>query len=260
MTAALLWFAAASAGDLTTAQPRDILGPGDSVRVTVFRNPELTTEARLSERGTIVLPLAGEMELSGLTPAQAGARIAEQLRRGEFIVNPQVTVAVLEVRSRHVTVLGQVNRPGKFPLDDTSAKLIDVLALAGGIGPSGADTVMILTRRSEPQIHEIDVAAMMRTGDLSANMKIENGDMVFVPRAPVFYIYGEVQRAGAYRLEPKMTVAQALALGGGVTPRGTVRGLSLHRRMPDGSNARLEAGLGDLVQPDDVIYVRESLF
>jgi polysaccharide export outer membrane protein len=107
---------------------------------------------------------------------------------------------------------------------------------------------------------QIDVAGMYRSGDLSRNIEMRDGDSVYVQRAPVFYIYGEVQRAGAYRLEPGMLVMRALSLGGGLTPRGTERAPRIHRRLPDGSAQRLEARLGDPVQPDDVIYFRESLF
>jgi polysaccharide export outer membrane protein len=81
-----------------------------------------------------------------------------------------------------------------------------------------------------------------------------------VRRAPVFYIYGEVQRAGAYRLEPEMTVQQALSVGGGVTPRGTQRGLKIHRKTPDGQVLKIDADLTDQVRAEDVIYVKESLF
>jgi polysaccharide export outer membrane protein len=240
---------------------RDTLGAGDTIRVTVFQNPDLTTETRIAERGTIVFPLIGEVMLGGETPAGAGTRIAERLKQGDFLKNPQVTVSVLKVRSRQVSVLGHVARPGRYALDDTSAKLTDILALAGGIGPAGDDTVtVVLTRDGKVSKLEIDVPAMYRSGDLSQNIEVENGDSIFVQRAPMFYIYGEVQRAGAYRLEPDMVVIRALSLGGGLTPRGTERGLKIHRRMPDGTVRRLDAELTDPVQPDDVIYVRESLF
>jgi polysaccharide export outer membrane protein len=104
------------------------------------------------------------------------------------------------------------------------------------------------------------VPTMYRTGDLSKNIQLENGDAIFVHRAAVFYIYGEVQRAGSYRLEPAMTVVQAISIGGGITPRGTERGLRIRRKGPDGSFQRIEARLTDPLEPDDVIYVRESLF
>lgn len=243
------------------AASRETLGVGDTIRVTVFQNPDLTTEARISERGTIVFPLIGEIALGGQTPAGAGSRIAAQLKQGNFMKDPQVTVAVVQVRSRQVSVLGHVARPGRYALDDPSLTLTDILALAGGISPGGADTVTVVTNRngSEKKL-EINVAEMIAKGSMSPNFEIQNGDTIYVQRAPVFYIYGEVQRAGAYRLEPDMVVMHALSLGGGLTPRGTERGVTIHRRMADGAVRKIDAKLFETVRADDVIYVKESLF
>jgi polysaccharide export outer membrane protein len=257
----LLLFAARAAPLAGLGEARQTLGPGDAVRIAVFQNPDLTTEARISERGTIGFPLIGEVAIGGLDPAAAEALIARRLIEGKFVIKPQVSLNVLRVRSRQVSVLGQVVRPGRYPLDDTSAKLTDILALAGGIGPAGDDNVTVMVHRDGKTIkRDIDVARMYVTGDLSANLELQNGDTVYVRRAPVFYIYGEVQRAGAYRLEPEMTVQQALSVGGGITPRGTQRGLKIHRRTPDGQVLKIDVDLTDQVRAEDVIYVKESLF
>src|SRR6266850_5053894 len=242
-------------------QSREALGEGDSIRITVFQNPDLTTETRISERGTITFPLVGEISLAGLTPVDAEARIADKLIKGKFVLKPQVSLNVIRVRSRQVSVLGQVARPGRYPLADPSSSLTDILELAGGIGPTGDDNVTVTMKRGGKIVKiEVDVPTMCRAGDFSRNIRLENGDVIFVQRAPVFYIYGEVQRAGSYRLEQAMTVMQALSVGGGVTPRGTDRGLKIRRRAPDGTFQAVDARLTDLVQPNDVIYVRESLF
>jgi polysaccharide biosynthesis/export protein len=261
------WFALLAAVALimfalqADAASRETLGAGDTIRVTVFQNPDLTTEVRISERGTIVFPLIGEIALGGQTPVGAGNRIAAQLKQGNFMKDPQVNVSVVQVRSRQVSVLGHVARPGRYALDDTNLTLTDILALAGGISPGGADTVTVVTNRngSEKKL-EINVPEMIAKGTMSPNFEIQNGDTIYVQRAPVFYIYGEVQRAGAYRLEPDMIVMHALSLGGGLTPRGSDRGLAIHRRMPDGAVRKIDAKLFEAVRPDDVIYVKESLF
>lgn len=243
------------------AASRETIGTGDTIRVTVFQNPDLTTEARISERGTIVFPLIGEVSLRGQTPLTAGNWIAEQLKRGRFIKDPQVSVSVVQIRSRQVSMLGNVVRPGRFALDDINMTLIDILALAGGISPGGADTVTLVTKRSgAEQRLEINIPEMIAKGDMSANFEIHSGDTIFVQRAPVFYIYGEVQRAGVYRLEPDMTVMNALSLGGGLTPRGSERGMTINRRMGDGVVRKFEVKLFQPLRPDDVVYVKESLF
>jgi polysaccharide biosynthesis/export protein len=259
--AALLCLVVMAVSDNSLAQSRAILGPGDSVRVTVFQNPDLATEARISERGTLAFPLLGEIALGGLSTSDAAARIAEGLVQGKFVVNPQVSVNLVDVRSRQVSILGQVARPGRYALDGVRTSLTDMLALAGGINATGDDNVTLMAHRGgEARTVEIDVPAIFRTGDLSRDVELQAGDTIFVPRAPTFYIYGEVQRAGAYRLEPAMTVMQALSVGGGVTPRGTERGVKVNRRIADGAVRKLEVSLNDRVEAGDVIYVAERLF
>src|ERR1700739_4114826 len=226
---------AASAETPAPSPAPELLGDGDSVRVTVFQNPDLTTEARISERGAISLPLIGEVVIAGLTPEGAAARIADRLTRGKFGVRPQVSLAVQQVRSRQVSVLGEVGKPGRYALDDVSNSLTDVLARAGGIKGEGDDTVVVVRSLNGKETRTaIDVPQMYRTGDRSSDLRLENGDVVYVKRAPQFYLYGQVQKAGAYRLQAQMTVMQAIAVGGGLTPRGTLHGLRIERRSADG--------------------------
>ena len=257
------WLAAlaAAASLCNAAAARETLGPGDTVRITVFQSPELAAELRVSERGSIVYPLIGEVAVSGLSTEDAATQIAERLRMGRLVSNPQVTVTLLQLRSRQVSVLGHVVRPGRYALDAPHVRLTDVLAQAGGVDPVGGGTVTLLvTQDGKTRRREIDLAAMARLGDLADDVELNNGDVVFVERAPVFYIYGEVQRPGAQRLDPGVTVMQALSLGGGLTPRGTQRGLRIHRKGPDGSLRAIEVRPGDTVQANDVVYVRERLF
>jgi polysaccharide biosynthesis/export protein len=242
----------------TAMERLESLGMGDMVRVTVFRNPDLTTEARVSERGTILFPMIGEVPVNGLTPAQAAARIADKLRNGKYVVNPEVTVSIAQVNSRQVSVLGNVNKPGRYPLDSVNVKLTDVLATAGGVAGTGADYVTVVSANNRKT--DVDLAAMFRNGDLSKNVELQPGDTIYVHRAPMVYVYGEVQKGGAYRLEPNMTVMQAIALASGITPRGTDRGVKVSRKDSNGGVRKLDVNLTDPVQPDDVIYVRESLF
>lgn len=259
--ALLLTVALAGAAAAASPGPRERLGPGDTVRVTVFQNPELGGELRLTENGSIVMPLAGEIAIGGQTPVEAGTTIAARLERGRFLVDPHVSVTLVDVRSRQVSVLGQVARPGQYPIDHPGLRLTDVLALAGGIAASGDRRIVaIVTRDDGPRRLEIDIEAMYRSGDMTSNFEVQAGDAIFVPEAPVFYVHGEVQRAGSYKLAPDTTVMSALAMGGGLTPRGTYRGVTIHRRMPDGSVRKLAAKLNDAVQAGDVIQVREGLF
>jgi polysaccharide export outer membrane protein len=255
--------AAASTSTTVAAQPNialEQLGMGDMVRVTVFRNPELTTEARISERGTILFPMIGEVQVVGLTPSQAGKRIADKLAQGRYVVNPEVNVSMMQINSRQVSVLGNVNKPGRYPLDSQTAHLTDFIAVAGGLSPTGSDIVTVVSQQNGKTMkRDVDLEKIFNQGDLSQNLELQPGDTVYVHKAPMVYVYGEVQKGGAYRVEPGMTVMQAIAMGGGITPRGTQRNIKLTRR--DGSDVReLGVRLNDRVQPDDVIFVQESLF
>ena len=234
---------------LAAAQSGQKLGVGDALRVTVFQQPDLTTEARVSEGGTIAMPLIGEVKVAGMSTTDAGSQIAAALKRGKFLNNPQVTVAVTTLRSRQVSVLGHVARPGRYPLEDTSSQLSDVIAAAGGISAAGGDTVMVIRDGKEERVPL-----------LGKNYTLKGGETINVERAPVFYIHGEVARSGAYRVEPNMTVMQAIAAGGGVTPRGSDRRLKMRRVGPDGKLVERDASLKDTVKADDVIFVKEALF
>ena len=244
------------------AQTRDFpLGPGDVISVKVFQNPDLSGEARVSETGTITFPLVGELKVSGLTTSDVGALIAKRLQDGNFVRQPSVTVGVAQFRSLQVSVLGHVMRPGKYPLEQSSNRLSEVVALAGGVTAAGADTIWLIRQEGgKEQKFEIDLPGMLQAGDFAKDLTVKNGDTVFVPRAPVFYIYGEAQRTGQYRVERGMNVTQALAVGGGPTPRGTDKGIRLSRRDASGNLVTREANPNEPVLPDDILQVRERLF
>lgn len=320
------------------------IGTGDLVRITVYSSPDLTTEARVSAAGTITFPLLGEVKIGDMSPAMAEKKVVDGLEQGGFIKQAQVNLVVLQFQSQFISVLGDVYKPGRFPLDRPS-NLSDVLALAGGATPNGSDIVTIVrskegktTKRDydlrelftkgnadyNPKVigddivyvntrevsvlgqvnrpgkysvvggvrsvldflsqaggiasggadkiivitnrdgkimkHEIDVDQLYRTADTKANFELASGDSIYVPRTPVFYIYGEVQRPGAFRLERNMTLAQALSTGGGLTGRGTEHGVKIKRMDANGKLTIIGAQASDFLQVDDVVYIGESLF
>jgi polysaccharide export outer membrane protein len=237
------------------------LGPGDVIRITVFQNPDLTTEARVSEGGSITFPLIGNAPVGGLSLSAAEGKIAQMLKDGGFVLKPQVNVLLTQIRGSQVAVLGQVNRPGRYPLETFNTHLSDMLAIAGGIAPTGADTVIVSgVRGGKAFRREVDIASMFLKGEFADDIVLSGGDTLYVHRTPMFYIYGEVQRPGTFRLEREMTVEQALASGGGITLRGTVRGVQIHRRDASGKMQIIEPKMDALLQPDDVVFIKESMF
>lgn len=237
------------------------LGPGDAIRIVVFQNPDLTLDTRVSENGAINYPLIGAVQVGDLTIDAAEKRIAKGLKEGGFVQQPQVNIVLMQNRGNQVSVLGLVNRPGRFPLETFNTRVSDILATAGGISPTGADTVILTgLRDGKPLRKEIDLPAIYLDNKPSEDVNVAPGDVIYVHRAPVYYIYGEAQRSGVYRIERGMTVQQALAQGGGATIRGTERSLRLYRRDSNGKVEQLTPDLTDLIKPDDVLFVRESLF
>jgi polysaccharide export outer membrane protein len=259
----------AAAEAAPTAQPSLAqLAAGDLVQISVYQNPDLAFEGRLDERGEIRFPLLGSVRLQGDSPPAAELRLARLLRDGGFVRQPQVSLRWLQAKALQVSVLGLVGRPGRYPVEPGGTRVSELLAQAGGALPDGADVLSLSGMRAGQAVRlDFNLMACLRSagpsvacGGSSDEPRAEPGDTLFVDRAPVFYVLGEVQRPGVFRLAPGMTVLQALAQAGGLTPRGTERGLRLHRIAPQAGPQTLEASLQERVQRNDVIQVREALF
>jgi len=236
------------------------IGPDDVLHITVYGYDDLKTETRVSADGRISFPLIGEVAASGKSTMELEEAIAVALISGGFIQDAQVNVTVSEHVSQQVSVLGYVNKPGRYPLDSDSS-IVDLIAMAEGIDELG-DTTVVVTRAvdGKPQKQELDLRTYMENGQNIAPFKMRQGDVVYVPKAPLFYIYGEVQRPGGYRIEPDISVVKALPIGGGLTLRGTENGIVVKRKNGRGDLQEVDVELGDAVLKDDVIYVGERWF
>ena len=238
------------------------IGPGDTLHITVYQSPDLSLDARVNEAGVISYPLIGRVALGGLTINAAESHLAQALKKGEIVRDPQVIIVVTQVRANQVNVLGQVGKPGRYPLDLAGMRLTEVLALAGGIAAGvGSDTVVIQgVHDGRPYRHEVDLPKIFSAGGGGDDVVVSPGDTIWVDRAPQIFMYGEIQHAGAMRLERGMTVMQAVAAAGGATPRGTLKGLRVTRRGADGKMQTIEPTMEDNLKDGDVMFIRESLF
>ena len=237
-----------------------LLGPGDIIRVSVFKNPDLTLDARVSEAGTISYPLIGTVPVAGLTLPQAEHKIADMLKSGGFVLNPQVNILLTTAVGNQVAVLGQVNKPGRYPIEGAGGRLSGMLAEAGGIAETGSDTIVVTgVRNGKPFRREVSMQQLSQ-GNSADDLELHGGDTIFVNRAPMFFIYGQVQHPGGFRLEPGMTVMQAIAEGGGLTGKGTTRGVVLRRRDAGGRLHEEHARLDEPLKDQDTVFVKESLF
>jgi len=236
-----------------------LLGEGDTVKITVYEQPDLTAVVRISHTGGIAFPLLGEVAIGGLTPDAAGRLIASKLKTGGFVKAPQVILSVTEYRSHRVSVLGKINNPGKFSLEGKTL-VISLLAQAGGLRDDAADVITVIRKDADRTvIYQIDLLRFYG-GDMDQNIEVVSGDIILVPKMDVFYVYGEVNQPGVYRLVRNMTAMQALSVGGGLTGRGSKGGMQISRRRADGSTQEVEVELTDVLLPDDVLYVKERLF
>ncbi len=235
-----------------------VLGPGDIVKVTVYLQPDLATTARIDDEGEIFFPLLGEVSIGGISADAAAKHIAQLLRNKKFVKKPQVSLIVEKFQSQYVSVLGEVKKPGRYIIETTS-RVIDALAEAGGVTDQAHDILTLVKKRENGKIYHIDLLNLYE-GNLSNNYIIRGGDFISVPKMKVFYIYGEVKKSGSYRLERGMTVMQVLSIAGGFTDRASESGIRIKRKRSDGGVVSRKASLNDVVQANDVIYIKESLF
>ena len=236
------------------------LGVGDVLRITVYDQPDLLTEGEVSGNGTISMALVGDVAVSGKTRAQAAGALGDALKRGGFLKEANVIVRVLEYRSQQVAVLGEVAKPGRYPISRPST-VAELIAVAGGITPKGSHVVTVtqVSTAGETRKQDVNVNDQINQGAGKALM-LRAGDTIFVPGAPMFYIYGEVRQPGGYPVTADMTVMQALSLGGGLTAKGTERGVLLERRIASGGVKTYSVRGQDKVQANDVLRVQESWF
>ena len=269
------------------------VGARDVLEIEVYEleepNKSKQLRTRVSQDGTIVMPLLGQVTAAGKTVQEIQAQITQALG-ADYLVNPTVNVMVAEHESRRVTVLGAVTAPGTFHLKDNSTTLIDVLALAGGPTEKAGSEVYVVhaplpetaggtvealpaaARRdgddANPNtgIVKVDLRDLIERGDLSANCVLEDGDVVQVPAAPQFFVMGEVQKGGAFPLRGDITLLRAIAMAGGLTEQATPAATALIRTTEKGRVTipidLSEVGAGsekDLkMQADDVLVVNES--
>jgi polysaccharide biosynthesis/export protein len=240
------------------AKPEDYrLGAGDLVKIAVFDHDELSIEARISQSGNITFPLLGQVQVAGLSTRDAELLLARHLIEGGFVKQPQVSVLVSDYQSQKVSVMGQVAKPGQYPLD-ASKSVRDALALAGGVLNDTAAEDVTLVRADGTRVI-IDLQKLF-DGDPAVNLVVQDGDTVFVAHAPQFYIYGQVQHPGQYRLTRSTSISQAISMGGGLTPRGTQRGAIVKRVDAKGKEHKISVKDEDVLLPNDVLLIKASLF
>jgi polysaccharide export outer membrane protein len=237
------------------------LGPGDLISVQVYGQPDMNGTLYVADDGTINVPLVGHVHVLGLSPVEAGERVQDALARGKFLVDPHVTISVMQSVSQRVVVLGEVRNPGRYAFDSHGG-ILDLLAQAGGVTEKAGNSVLVLRPDGHGNFTRstIDLTVLGNAKGGLGPYVLRGGDSIVVPAEEHYYIYGEVVTPSMYRIEPGMTVIQAIARAGGITQRGSARRVEIKRLGKDGKYVVLKAKPDDLVQADDSIRVKESIF
>lgn len=229
-----------------------VLGPGDVVEIAVLGHADFQSRARISQDGSIQVPYLGTVAASNRTAEELGMDLAKALEAGGYFAKPVMKVDIVSFASRYVTVLGEVLTPGLIPVD-RPYHLSEILARAGGAREDAADYVVLRSEHGPERRLSINTLA---TGDASEDPFVAPNDKIFIPKAEVFYISGQVHGPGAFSLESGMTLRMAIARGGGLTDLGSDHHVKVTGK--DGHIRRLT--LDDKIQPGDVIVIGEKLF
>lgn len=252
-------------GTRSLAQKESLLiGHGDVLHIQVYDTPEMEQRARVTDAGYIPLEFLGNVKVAGMTPGDASNEIEHRLIAAGIMLHPQVTIRVDEYATQFASVMGQVVKPGPYEID-TCRKVIDVLALAGGLTDI-ADRHITIERYGNPN-KKIDYYYSNVAGTaLQDDPMVYPGDTVIVPKAAVVYVLGDVAKPGGYPINTnnsKMTVLQAIALAGYANHTAAVGKSKLVRKTPTGVeqinlpvSAMQKGKAQDIaLRPDDVVYV-----
>lgn len=238
------------------------LGAGDEVRLTVYGQPDLMMEGRISSDGTLEVPLIGTVQVAGHSSAEAAKMIAEYYRSGGYLQDAHVNLLVTRYRSQSISILGKVNQPGKLILEGPMT-LTEALATAGGVAETGSEHLILIRadKKGRLERHEYDLQKLLNhEAEASPIVWLQDGDTLYVPIAGRFYVNGEVNSPGMYPLDRPLNVRQAVSVGGGPTPRANDRAVTLYRQQPNGSVSERKAKPDEAVHDGDVLVVQESLF
>lgn len=238
------------AAPASAANAEYVLGPEDVIEVEIVGQAD-KWRAKIYADGTVQLNLVGKLAAAGRTPRQLAIDIVDLLKSGGFYANPVVNVEVSNYASRYVTVLGSVATPSLVPIN-RPYRLSEILARVGGAQGGAADYLIVRPEQGPERRYEIQDLAM---GDPDKDPYVAAGDKIYVPVAELFYVSGQVIKPGTFAMKTGITVRQAIAVAGGLSPSGSEKKVTVNR---EGKKVKL--GTEELVKPGDVLVIGERLF
>lgn len=238
------------------------IGPGDRLDIKLFGEPTLPSEFTIGIDGAITFPYLNNVKVAGLTLRALEEHLRQQLIAGKFFEQPTVTVQVLEYRSQKVQISGAVGNAGELQLSGNDMTLSAALAKAGLSANAGSQ---IEIRRPKPGAapgapdYDTQVVQMKDLIALTNNPRLQDGDYIFIPQAPQYQVTGQTRQTGNFVWKPGITVSMAIAQAGGLSERGTYRGLKI-RRLINGEYKDVDAELETKLLPDDQLIVKQKVF
>jgi polysaccharide export outer membrane protein len=257
---------------LTQAQmavePGEILiGAGDLLQISVFEAKELDKTVRVNSRGFVSLPLVGEVKLSDLSAIEAEEKI-EDMYKSRFIKDPHVSIFVEEQISQRITLVGQFKNPGTYDYL-SSQRLLDVIALGGGLSERAGQIVQVRRTRymqGEPNTFIVDLDRLLKKGNVDLNIRLNGGDVLFIPEAGVFFVDGAVRRPGSYPIKHQTVVQEGLVEAGGFEPSAKKDKIKLVRVTENGEREIIDLDLNEKssiempLKDRDILIVGEGAF
>jgi polysaccharide export outer membrane protein len=248
-----------------------VIGAEDVVEVRVWKNEDLDRTLQVSNEGAVTLPLVGKVQAAGLSVFEFQTLVEKKLARS-YIVSPQVSVRLLEIRSKKVFVLGEVNEPGSYKIKG-STHLLEVISEAGGFTENAGRVVTIMrpkvsAKKNAPisknklthgKIIQVDLMDQLTLTGQSKNLIIYGGESIFVDKMARIFVTGEVKKPGEIKWEKGLTIRQAISLAGGITRRGAPKRTKLIR-TENGTEQMIKPKMTDSVRPNDIIRIPESYF
>lgn len=247
------------------------LGATDVLGIKVFGEDNLSNNYTVDSDGSITFPLIGRIQVAGKTTREIEEHVTKLLAP-DYIRHAQVSVEIATYRSRSIYVIGEVRNPGRYSIQGPQT-LLEVIAHAGSTTPTASNTI-IVQRYKDGIAAAVSAPALpgdtgsaevmrvsledLREGRLVANILLQDNDTIIVPPAERFYVDGFVKQPGSFVLRPGMTVRQAITEAGGISERGSTRGIKIIRKVND-KEVELDADMSELVRPNDTIRVRQRL-
>ncbi|MBC7362877.1 MAG: polysaccharide biosynthesis/export family protein [Candidatus Aminicenantes bacterium] len=249
-----------------------VIGPRDLLEIKVFELPEFDQTVRVSENGTITLPLIGNVQVGGLTKEKIEKKLAELLDK--YVKNAQVSVFIKEYQSSRVAIIGAVEKPGMYELVGRQT-LLQMISQAGGFKENAANEIYVLREGQDGNTASIaiDLEDLLLNGNQKLNIPIQPNDVINVPvdRLITIYVFGEVRNPGAIqvKMSQKVTLLQAIAQAGGLSENASKRGITVKRKDKSGKEINIQVNLNEIIKgkkkdiplkEGDVVIVKESIF